>query len=91
MELNLHEKSIGSPFVKLNTREIFFFLFFKISKTYIFTFGSLSIKNVHVKNNLQSITRWPATPENPENPEKPLKWLILLKRSLKYPENWEVP
>ena len=90
MKLNLHEKSIGSPFVKLNTREKFF-LFFRISKIFIFTFGSLSFKNVHVKNNLQGITRWPATPENPENPEKPLKWLILLKRSLKYPENWEGP
>ena len=90
MKLNLHEKSIASPFAKLNTREKIC-LFFRISKTYIFTFGSLSIKNVHVKNNLQGITGWQATPENPESPEKPLKWLTPLKRSLKYPENWEGP
>ena len=33
-------------------------------------------------------TGWSATPENPE---KPLKWFIPLKRSLKYPENWDDP
>ena len=33
-------------------------------------------------------TGWSATSENPE---KPLKWFIPLKRSLKYPENWDDP
>ena len=36
-------------------------------------------------------TAWPVIPEIPQNPEKPLKWLIPLKRSLKYPENWDGP
>ena len=55
-KLNPREKSTGSQFVKLNPREKkFFFSFFRISKAYIFTLGSLSIKNGHVKNILRGI------------------------------------
>ena len=50
-KLNPREKSTGSQFIKLNPREKkFFFSFFRISKTYIFTLGSLSINDGHVKN-----------------------------------------
>ena len=54
---NPREKSTGSQFAKLNLREIFFFIFsfFRISKTYIFTLGSLPINDGHVKNILQDI------------------------------------
>ena len=36
-----------------SVRKKFFFPFFRISKTYIFTLGSLSIDDGHVKNALQ--------------------------------------
>ena len=52
----IFEKSTGSQFAKLNPSEKKKFLsFFRISKTYIFTLGSLSINDGHVKNILQDI------------------------------------
>ena len=54
-KLNPREKSIGSQFAKLNPREKKFFLFFRISKTCIFTLGSLSVSDGRVKNTLQDI------------------------------------
>ena len=54
--LNPCEKPTGSQFAKLNPREKKNFPpFLRISKTYIFTLGSLSINDGHVKNNLQDI------------------------------------
>ena len=44
-----------AKFAKLNPREKFFFRFFRISKTYIFTLGSLSVSDGRVKNTLQDI------------------------------------
>ena len=51
---------------KLFTRQILkfsrifanFFFSFKISKTYIFTLGSLSISDGHLKNTLQNIKQY---------------------------------
>ena len=44
---------------KLNPHEKkYFFSFFRISKTYIFTLSSLSINDDHVKNILQNIKRY---------------------------------
>ena len=55
-KLNPREKSTGSQLAKLNPREKkFFFSFLRISKTYIFTLGSLLINDGHVKNILQVI------------------------------------
>ena len=57
--LNLREKSTGSQFVKLNPREKKVFVSFsRISKTYIFTLGSLPINDGHVKNILQDIKQY---------------------------------
>ena len=57
--LNLREKSTSSQFVKLNPHEKKVFVsFFRISKTYIFTLGSLSINDGHVKNILQDIKQY---------------------------------
>ena len=57
--LNLREKSTGSQFGKLNPREKKVFVSFsRISKTYIFTLGSLPINDGHVKNILQDIKQY---------------------------------
>ena len=53
-ETNHRDNSTGSQFSKLNPRENFFSLF-RISKTYTFTLGSLSINDDHVKDILQDI------------------------------------
>ena len=46
---------IFAKFAKLNPGELLFFSFFRISKTYIFTLGFLSINDGHFKNILQDI------------------------------------
>ena len=57
--LNLREKSTGGQFAKLNRREKKVFVsFFRISKTYIFTLGSLSINDGYVKNTLKDIKQY---------------------------------
>ena len=60
-KLNPHEKSTGSQFANLHPREkqnIFFLSFFRISKNYIFTLGSVSVNDDHVKNILQDIKQY---------------------------------
>ena len=55
-KLKPREKSTASQFAKLNPREKkFFFSFFRISKTYIFTLDFPSVNDDHVKNLLQDI------------------------------------
>ena len=46
---------IFAKFAKLNSCKIIFFSFLRISKTYIFTLGSPTINDGHVKNILQVI------------------------------------
>ena len=61
IKLNPREKSTCSQFAKLNPHKILFFFFFsifRISETYIFTLGSLSINDDHVKNILQDIKQY---------------------------------
>ena len=58
-KLNPREKSTGDQFAKLNPREKKnIFSFFRISKTYIFTLGSLSISDGHLKNTLQDTKQY---------------------------------
>ena len=45
-KINPRKKSTGSKFVKLNPRKKNFFSFFRISKTYVFTLGSLSVNDL---------------------------------------------
>ena len=54
-KINPRKKSTGSKFVKLNPRKKKFFSFFRISKTYVFTLGPLSVNDRHVKNISQVI------------------------------------
>ena len=57
-KFNPREKSKGSQFAELNPLEKNFFSFFRISKTYILTLGSLSINDAYVKNILQDIKQY---------------------------------
>ena len=56
----LQFSQIFAKFVKLNgiKKKKFFFSLFRISKTKIFTLGSRSIGNGHVKNILQDIKQY---------------------------------
>ena len=55
-KINPREKSTGSRLAKLNPCELFVVVVvFRISKTYIFTLGSLWINDGHAKNILQDI------------------------------------
>ena len=57
-QLNLPEKSTGSQFTKLDPHNFFVCLFFRITKIYIFSWGSLSIKDGPAKNILQNIKQY---------------------------------
>ena len=105
-KLNSSKKSTGSQFAKLKPRAkkiFFFFRFFRISKTYIFTLGSLSISNVHLKNTLRDIRQHKQRQHRKKNVnhfiisapfdlllgiQSRIKYFISKQCYLKYQKNW---
>ena len=87
-KLNPCEKSFGSQFAKLNLPDKFFFSFF----TYIFTLGSLSINNGHVKNILQDIKQYKYRQHGKKNVNlfiisAPFDLPLGIQSKIKYPNN----